>query len=144
MTTRRQFALGLLAACAASPALARPHGWDETSPFAKWVAGLKQPDLPTASCCGKGDLYTIEIVEDALGNEGKTRGRARILDGSALVFPDGQKREPIPDGTEFTFPKAKVNPPQDGNPAKTALAFLSVYNEVIIGIYCVVPIPPGM
>lgn len=140
---RRTFLAGL-AALAACPARAREHGWDKSSPFSQWVEGLKMPDSRTASCCGKGDFYPIVIDEDAVGNEGEAMGRARVLDGSALEFPDGSKRPFIKDGTPFRFPKTKVNPPEDGNPGRTAYAFLSAYDGVIVGIYCVIPLPPGV
>lgn len=146
MIGRRTLLAGL-AAFAAGPALAQPHGWDPANPFSQWVEGLKRPDdtAPKGSCCGKGDLYSIVIDEDAVGDEGDAMGTARILDGSEREYPDGTKRPEIPNGTVFRFPKSKVNPPADGNPGSTAWAFLKSYgNGVINNIYCVVPLPPGV
>lgn len=143
MIGRRTFLAGL-AACVASPALAQPHGWDSSSPFGQWVAHVMRPDTnPPTSCCGKGDLYSIVIDEDAIGDDNAKGewGTARILDGSAREFPDGTVRNAIPNGTVFKFPKKLVNPPKDGNPGPSAWAFLAVYNSVITGIYCVIPLP---
>lgn len=153
---RRTFAAGLAAIFAVGPARALPHGWDESTPFAKWVAGLMRPDTnPSSSCCGKGDLYSIVIDEDAIGDDVSKGewGSAHILDGSAREFPDGSVRPEIPNGTKFKFPKKIVNPPKDGNPGPSAWAFLGVVGSedyttpqpnIIGGIYCVIPLPPGV
>lgn len=144
MIGRRTFLAGLAATLAVGPARAQPHGWDPTSPFSQWVEGLKRPDdpiPPRGSCCGKGDLYSIVIDEDAIGDEGDAMGTARILDGSAREFPDGAIRPPIPDGTVFRFQKKRVNPPSDGNPGPSAWGFLKADNGVIHNVYCVVPLP---
>lgn len=149
---RRTFAAGLAAIFATGPARALPHGWDEKSPFGRWVAGVKRPDTnPPSSCCGKGDLYSIVIEEDAIGDDLSKGewGTAHILDGSAREFPDGSQRIPIPDGTVFKFPKKLVNPPKDGNPGPSAWGFLTVYDSedmqsahnVISGVFCVIPLP---
>lgn len=154
MIGRRTFLAGL-AAVVASPAKAMPHGWDDASPFGRWVAGLMRPDTnPPSSCCGKGDLYSIVIDEDAIGDDVSKGewGTAHVLDGSPREFPDGTTRPEIKNGTVFKFPKKIVNPPRDGNPGPSAWAFLGIVGSedymavpaegnAIGGIYCVIPLP---
>jgi hypothetical protein len=121
---------------AARGASAMDHGWDKSSPFAQWVESLMRPDSGYKySCCGKGDLYEVEITQDALGETGYDMGTFVILEGGARSYPDGSLRPYIAPGTEFHFPKSKVNDRQ-GNPSKTAFAFLSGDY-----VWCVIPLP---
>lgn len=152
-------AAGLIYGIGTSVALAMDHGFDPNDATVQWFESLKRPDdtAPKGSCCGKGDAYSIHILEDALGNANDESdwGTAEIIDGSAKKWPDGKTRTPIPNGTRFKFPKMKVNPPEDGNPTSTAWSFLSIVEgndeaskasgkgNHIRMIYCVIPIPPG-
>jgi len=139
-----------LYACA-QEAFAKDHGFDKSDPTAQWFEGLKRPDdtLPKGSCCGPADAYGIEIVQDAIGDKGDEMGLARVTDGEPKTYPDGTIRLGLPNGTEFRFPKSKVNPLADGNPTKTAWAFFSVDTgdtgqpNNIRFIYCIIPLPPG-
>ena len=134
------------------PAHATDHGFDKGSAMSVWMDGLKVPwDVPPKmSCCGKADAYKITILQDAIGDDGDNRGLAVITDGRAIKYPDGTSRFALPDGTQFRFRKADVNPLGDGNPTNTAWAFLSVTSDPDSGvgnfirmIYCVIPLPPG-
>ena len=145
---------GLIASAivfAVRSASAMDHGFDKSDPTVQWFEQLKRPDdtPPKGSCCGQADAYSIEIIQDAIGEKGDEMGVARVTDGSPKEFPDGSIRVGVPNGTEFRFPKSKVNPLADGNPTRTAWAFFSVNSQVdgpntIRYIYCVIQLPPGM
>lgn len=125
------------------PVFAMDHGWDKDSPFAQWVDGLKRPETNYKySCCGKGDMYGIRIDEDAIGDEGNAMGTAVVTDGEQITYPDHDVRSPIENGTAFRFPKNTVNDRQ-GNPSKTAYAFLTVSEGHITHVWCVIPLPPN-
>jgi hypothetical protein len=156
----RSLTAGLIYGLGAGVASAMDHGFDHSDPVVQWFESLKIPDdtPPKGGCCGKGDAYAIRILEDALGNSADKSdwGLAEITDGSAKQWPDGTIRTPIPNGTQFKFPKQKVNPPEDGNPTPTAWAFLSVVEagdeasrrdgkgNYIRMIYCIIPLLPGV
>ena len=123
---------------------------------AKWFEGLTRPYTDggakegVASCCDAGDGYQIQIEEDAYPYRGKVEnGIARITDPTArtIVRPDGTTkfRPAITDPASMTlrFAGEKVTPLKDGNPTKTAWAFLSVTGGKVTYIYCIVPLPPG-
>ena len=142
---RPQYLLPLL--LLATPAAAMDHGFDPTDPTVQWFDSLTRPDAPADHkdwrCCGKGDAYRIRIDQDAAGEEGDTQGTAVVTDSAAITFPDGEKREPLPNGTVIRFPLSKVTQLKQGNPTNTAWAFLSVWQGKISLVWCIVPLPPG-
>jgi hypothetical protein len=132
------------------PAWALEHGWDKESALSQWFQTLYVPDdpiPPRSLCCGQSDAYKIRIIEDALDNDNR-QGLAEVTDGAERHFADHTIRPGIPNGTQFKFPRSKVNPPSDGNPTDSAWAFFRIWTRpdgtpYIGHVYCVVPLPPG-
>jgi hypothetical protein len=135
----------ILCATAFAPASAFDHGFDPSDPVVQWFEHLRRPDvdedyLGVVSCCGKGDAYAVDVVEDG----GADREWAvKITDGSAIEFPDGTTRQPLPDGTVSRFPGSKVIKPNQGNPTKHAWVFISVWSGQVHEVWCFVPLPPN-
>ena len=122
---------------------------DLTRPFDDIEDG---PDVKAgvARCCDAGDGYPIEIDEEAYPPRGKVKnGRAHITDPSAqtIILPNGTTkfRPAITDPASMTlrFSGEMVSPLKDGNPTRTAWAFLRVHEGAQDHIYCIVPLPPG-
>jgi hypothetical protein len=85
------------------------------------------------------------IDQDATIDGEAPDGVAHVTDGSAIVYPDGTIRAPIPDGTVFHFTGRDVTKLKQGNPTPTAWAFLGVGAAGTVTIvWCVVPLPPAM
>ena len=137
---------------------AKPNkGYDiENDATAKWFSELKRPTTPasealhdidpeTIGCCGKGDGYPIEIVQDATLGGVEEDGTFRILDGTAKTYPDKTTRPEIPNWRNLAihFPGYKMLQLERGNPTRTAWAFMMVYHNQIAFLYCVVPLPPS-
>jgi len=121
--------VGALMLWLAWPAHAMDHGFDHSNAVVQWFDNLLRPDdlvPPRSTCCGKAEAYEIEILQEAIGQDGDDMGIARVTNGGEREFPDHMIRPPLPNGLEFHFPKSKVNPPADGNPTNTAWAFLSI------------------
>ena len=123
---------------------------------ADWFAGLTRPfddggaKAGVASCCDAGDGYPIQIDEDAYPPRGKElNGVAHITDPSAaqIILPNGTiKYRPAitdPASMKLHFAGEMVSPLKDGNPTRTAWAFLHVISGRQDHIYCIVPLPPG-
>jgi hypothetical protein len=123
---------------------------------ADWFAGLTRPyndggaQMGVASCCDAGDGYPIQIKEDAYPPRGKElNGRAHITDPSAkqIILPNGtiKYRPAITDAASLKlhFAGEMVCPLKDGNPTRTAWAFVHVIQGRQDHIYCIVPLPPG-
>ncbi len=88
-----------------------------------WFAELRQPDNPTASCCGKADAYWCD---DYYAKDGKAF--CKITDGRIVPH-----RPPVPVGTEIEIPEWKLKHDR-GNPTGHAVVFLSSGGAV----YCFV------
>jgi hypothetical protein len=91
--------------------------WEETTPEIKeWYSGLRQPDNPTASCCGESDAYFCDQYYSRAGSS-----YCRITDtrDDALL-----KRPHIAVGTEIEIPERKLKWDR-GNPVGHAIVFLS-------------------
>lgn len=157
----RSLTMGLFYGIGASIVLAQDapavHIDEQT---AKWFEGLTRPfddiaDGPgvkagVASCCDAGDGYPIQIDEEAFPPRGKEfNGTAHITDPRArdIILPDGtiKHRPAITDHASMTlhFSGEMVSPLKDGNPTRTAWAFLHVIEGKQDHIYCIVPLPPG-
>ena len=120
------------------------------------------------SCCSAGDAYPIEILEDASPPHGGTveNGTARVTDPSkrqvivrmrnsdGSVYTNAKYRADlegfIPAITApevgkfgFHFSSDRVTREIDGNPTKTAWAFIRNIQGLGDYIYCVVPLPPS-
>lgn len=124
-------------------------GFDPNSPTAKWFNGLERPycapGVVHCFCCGISDAYPINILADATPNGDEPDGLAEITDGSAITFPNGQKRRPVMNGTRFHFAGKDVVSLKAGNPTGTAWVFMWPADEATVGwIWCVVPLPPSM
>jgi hypothetical protein len=125
------------------------HGFDPASPVTQFFDRLQRPYCPpgigVCSCCGKADAYPVAIDQDATPDGDKPDGIAHVIDGSAVTYPDGTLRSFIPDGTVFRFTGRDVTKAKQGNPTRTAWAFLGVgVGGQIAIVWCVVPLPPGM
>jgi hypothetical protein len=142
--------MALVAPCAPVPAaFALDHGYDPASPVTQFFDLLKRPycaaGVEICSCCGKADAYPVVIDQEATIDGEAPDGVAHVIDGSAIVYPDGEIRSFIPDGTVFHFTGRDVTKLKQGNPTHTAWAFLAVGPVGAISIvWCVVPLPPGM
>lgn len=101
---------------------ARAHDLDHPE-FSEWYAELKQPDNPTASCCGEADGYWCD---DYYAKDG--RAFCRITDDRII-----RGRPPIPVGTEIEIPERKLKWDR-GNPTGHSVVFLSSGGAV----YCFV------
>ena len=130
---------------------AMDHGFDHSTAIGAWFETVPMPTdqtAPRSKCCGKGDAYEADIYDIEGYEHGRKMCKAVITDGSAKVWPDGTRREPLANGTEFEFECVHVNPPEDGNPTGHAQAFLNVGSwgdekGKIKNVYCFVPLPPG-
>lgn len=94
-----------------------------------YYKNLKQPDSPTASCCGDADAYYTDKSElDANGNL-----VAIITDTrpDELTRPDGSKafRPHIPPGTKIVVPKKKIRKPASENPTDHGIIFVLVSGD---------------
>jgi hypothetical protein len=85
----------------------------------EWMAGLMQPDNPTASCCGKSDAYWCD---DYYAKDGKAY--CRITDDREVAG-----RPHIPVGTEFEIPPYKLKFDR-GNPTGHAIIFVNTSGHV--------------
>lgn len=135
------------------PAHAFDHGFDHNDPLVRWFDDLtRDAPLGVVKCCGRGDAYAIAIDIDgtdrsayqAIAPPCPEDWVAHITDGRAIEWPDGTKREPIPDGTFFRFSGDRLTRERSGNPTKTAWAFLNVMGGGITGVWCVVRLLPSM
>lgn len=91
--------------------------WDNSDPVIReWYQALKQPDIPTASCCGEADAYWCD---DYYARDG--RAFCRITDDR----PDAPRHRPHVDvGTEIEIPPNKLKH-DSGNPTGHGVVFLS-------------------
>ena len=96
--------------------------WDNADPTVReWYRFLKQPDEPTASCCGEADAYWADEVHV---RDGKTY--AKITDDR----PDeslGRRHREL--GTEIEIPNNKLKW-DSGNPTGHNILFLG-YSDVV-------------
>lgn len=102
----------------AGSAFARDLGqWENGSPaIREWYQALKQPDIPTASCCGEADAYWCD---DYYARGG--RAFCRITDDR----PDEPRHRPHVDvGTEIEIPNNKLKWDKS-NPTGHGVVFLS-------------------
>ena len=126
---------------------AEHHGYDPNNETVKWFESLERQHCPTqpgCKCCGKGDAYEIVIDQEATIDGTEEDGVAHVIDGSAKEFPDGSKRDYIPNGTEFKFSGQQVTKLKQGNPTNKMWGFLSYWHGAITVVWCVVPLPPGV
>jgi hypothetical protein len=149
MISRRHFLHGGALALIVAPASAHDWSGSDSVALAEWFAELRRRD--NFSCCGLGDAYPCQILEEAdPGRPWTDTGRLAITDGKGLNLMNGTvQRYCIPRGTELEFSYFHVTQEKYGNPTSTAWVFLSVYNRgscadnFIARVYCVVPLPPG-
>lgn len=137
-----------------------------------WMESLNRPSydpdlMPNGvqSCCSLGDAYPIEIKEEAIPGYAKTEGYACVTDTRAIQIklPNGsyKYRRRLDGNPCFHYTGVKLTREKDGNPTKTAWAFLKVGDPgenpyaspdsvksdgptAIQYIYCVVPLPPAI
>lgn len=116
------FALGALAAMFIGNVRAHDHDHPELN---DWYAGLMQPDVPSASCCGTADAYWCD---DYYGRDGKAF--CKITDDR----DDAPLKRPHVDfGTEIEIPTNKLKWDRS-NPTGHGVVFLSRQGYV----YCFV------
>lgn len=107
------FVLGILAALFIGSVKAHDSSHPELN---DWYAGLMQPDVPTASCCGEADAYWADEIHV---RDGKTF--ATITDDRA----DAPLHRPhVENGTEIEIPDNKLKWDR-GNPTGHGVLFLS-------------------
>jgi len=114
-----------IAFCSLRPAHALNHGFDPASPVTKFFDQLKRPycapGANVCSCCGKADAYPVMIDQEASLDGDKPDGVAHVIDGAAIVYPDGTVRSVIPDGTVFhlgIIPLTPFPPKTDTRPTR--------------------------
>jgi hypothetical protein len=91
--------------------------WSHTNPaIREWYQGLRQPDVPTASCCGEADAYWADEFHV---RDGKTF--ATITDDRDDA-PLG--RPHVDNGTEIEIPNHKLKWDKS-NPTGHGVVFLS-------------------
>lgn len=90
--------------------------------ISKWFRSLRQPDNPTASCCGEADAYWADQVE---------------MNGDQViaVITDDRSDEPlhrkhVPMGTRIVVPKHKLKW-DAGNPTGHVIIFLNTAGDVL-------------
>lgn len=105
--------VGLMFALSALFGKAQAHDHDHPE-HNEWMAGLMQPDNPSASCCGVADAYWCD---DYYARDGKAF--CKITDDR--VVP---RRPPVPVGTEIEIPNWKLKFDR-GNPTGHSIVFLS-------------------
>ena len=120
------------------PARAFDHGFDQSTPVSKWFKTVQRPDARPATCCGYGDGYEADVYVNRGDHYDVT-----ITDDSEIMYPDGDHRQPIANGTVINVPITKVNPPSDGNPTGHGVLFITVQDGKMLGVYCYVPLPPS-
>ncbi len=135
--------------CSPRAAHAFDHDFDPASPVTQFFDQLERPycapGIEICSCCGKADAYPVVIDQEATIDGTEPDGTAHVIDGSAIVYPDGTSRSFIPGGTVFHFTGRDVTKLEQGNPTRTAWAFLALGQTGTIAIvWCVVPLPPAM
>lgn len=142
-------ALVMLAALVALAVGAEPieRAVDRYSPLQRsWIRSLERPDQRPNKCCGMADGYRAQVVEtrpDGLVVE--------IVEGAALLLPNGAKRSPLTPGTRIFVPKEKINTPSDGNLLGYGFLFVNVSSRGPDGmapgrpgyVYCYAPSPPN-
>jgi hypothetical protein len=123
------------------PAIAFDHGFDHTTERSVYFELLKRPDLYPKPCCGEADAYEADIYQK--NPDGSYV--VIVTNGSAIEYPDGVRRDYVPNGTKVIVPSAKINPPVETqhNPTGHAWLFMSVYNNEPLNIFCFAPLPEG-
>jgi hypothetical protein len=92
------------------------HGGVSDPEIRQWYRDLRQPDNPTASCCGEADAYWADEIHV---RNGKTY--ATITDDR----PDAPLGRPhVKNGTEIEIPNHKLKFDR-GNPTGHGVVFLS-------------------
>lgn len=124
----------------AAPAM--NHGFNPDAPLTKWFESKIRPDSPPNSCCGKGDAYPVERYQ----NNGDHTYTIWLADGSAILYPDGTRRDYFDKATPIIVPDNKVNPPDDDldNPTDVSWVFMRVSTSTDVGtVYCLILHPEG-
>lgn len=122
----------LLMIIPSNPSFARNDDgqWDDVDPALKqWYENLKQPDAPTASCCGVADAYWCDHVHTKTDYLGNVTNWCTIDDPRMIM-----SRTPIPVGTEIQIPDEKMmdGHKSQGNPTGHSIVFLST----AMYVYC--------
>jgi hypothetical protein len=95
-----------------------------------WMATLRQPDMPSASCCGEADAYFADETI-VIGN----RVYAVITDNR----PDAPLHRPhIAPGTRIEIPPNKYGARPTGNPTEHAILFVRESYDHSFMVYCFV------
>lgn len=100
--------------------------WEDTDPaISEWFRGLRQPDNPDISCCGKADAYWADKVE-VKGDQVYA-----IITDERDDAPLGRRHVPV--GTKVLVPASKIKWDR-GNPTGHTVIFLAYNGDV----YCYV------
>jgi hypothetical protein len=114
----RAIGAALALAMIVMPYASRAHDAEHPDQDA-WYAGLRQPDNPSASCCGEADAYWCDGL------------KTKIIDGEThnfCIITDDRDDAPlhrvhVPVGTEIDIPNHKLKW-DAGNPTGHAVVFL--------------------
>ena len=99
-----------VAFCSLRPAHAFDHGFDPASPVTQFFDQFKRPycapGIEVCSCCGKADAYPVVIDQEATIDGTEPDGTAHVIDGCAIVYPDGTAAPSSPTARCFISPAA--------------------------------------
>jgi hypothetical protein len=126
------------------PGHSKDHGFDPSKKATQWFESLIRPDLPPNSCCSMADSYPVKSYRK---NDDHTY-TVWLLNGDAIVYPDGQRRDPWDITVPVTVPDTKVNGfnDQQNNPTNTGWLFFrpAIDSATEVGsVYCFVPYDSG-
>ena len=103
--------------------------WDDPAhaDLKRWYQDLKQPDNPTASCCGEADAYWADAFEATSDGQ-----YVAIITDPRDDEPLGRRHRDI--GTKIVVPKHKIKW-DEGNPVGHGIIFLNRADNV----FCYLP-----
>jgi hypothetical protein len=136
--------LGIIAAAvlfyalASLPAYPRDLGqWEAASPDERaYYSSLMQPDNPIASCCGEGDAYYADEVDECRLSDGADCALVAIITDERDDAPRGRPHIDI--GTRFAVPHSKIRKRASENPTGHNILFVhATYGWV----HCWEPLP---
>lgn len=120
-----------------------------TPDVADWFGTLRQPDSPTALCCGEGDAYYSDRVDVCRPLDPADCALIAIItdtrsDAISLVIPDGSTKEivrpHVAPGTRVAVPRSKLRKFPVSNPTEHTVIFLGVVDGVVALVHCYEPL----
>lgn len=101
-----------------------------------YYASLMQPDNPHVSCCGDGDAYYADRVEQCTLLDGPACAVVAIITdmrGNAIKRSDGSTihRIPVAPGTRVPIPRNKIRKFPIPNPTEHSIVFMNSVRGVM-------------